>query len=273
MSSCLPPRSMHDSRQIYWGNPSSADSKDNANVCSVVNDHTPAAGWLLHCISLHCLCLPYSCQHRIRQLALPSASVSCCVLFLSAPASFCVVSRQPVTLRLPPSIASPAHGWFLRLPPPPSTLITVAWPLLTLRCCLPFCLSCLVIVSPLLTLLPLICRRLCLSSRHQLLSCHGLPYLLSGWLLQCLYSRRCLSSACITASHRAITYPCAMASRTSCPASFCITSAALPLGVHLQLVVMLPLPLILLVCPCLLMRFPLVVPLPLDAPLPPTTSR
>jgi hypothetical protein len=30
---------------------------------------------------------------------------------LSTPASFCVVSHQPATLRLPSSISSPAHGW------------------------------------------------------------------------------------------------------------------------------------------------------------------
>jgi hypothetical protein len=172
MSTCLSPRCIHDSRRIYWGNPSSANSKDGADVGCVVNDPPPAAGWLLHCISLCCLCLPYSCQHRhfltrrrlmlpqrlhfpfascspqlvavlplvaplphIRQLALPSTSASCCILFSSAPASCCVVSHQP-------AIASPAHGWLLRLPPAPSSLITVVWPLLTLRHHFPFCLSC-----------------------------------------------------------------------------------------------------------------------------------
>jgi hypothetical protein len=138
----------------------------------------PAAGWLSRRISLHCLCLPSSCQRRrlltrrrlmsprllhlpfasrlprqvaalplvaplphIRQLALPSASASCRVSFLSAPASCCVFSHQPATLRPPPSIASPTHGWLLRLPPAPSSLIAVAWPLLTLCRCLLFCLS------------------------------------------------------------------------------------------------------------------------------------
>jgi hypothetical protein len=100
----------------------------------------PAASWLLRCISLHCLCLLYYCQHHICQLALLSASASCCVLFLSALASCCVVSRQPATLR-PPPIASHPHGWLMCLLPAPSSLITVAWPLLTLCHCLPFCLS------------------------------------------------------------------------------------------------------------------------------------
>jgi hypothetical protein len=101
---------------------------------------TPPCSRLGVGISSRCLCLLYSCQHHIRQLALPSTSTSCCVSFLSAPASCCVVSRQPATLR-PPPIASHAHGWLLCLPPAPSSLITVAWPLLTLCRRLPFRLS------------------------------------------------------------------------------------------------------------------------------------
>jgi hypothetical protein len=93
-------------------------------------------------------------------------------------------------------------------------LIAVAWPLLTLHCPLPFCLSwasCLasccvasplmphsiplflaplvwlIVASPLLMLLPPICWRL--SSRHCLLLCYGLPCLLSGWFWHCLSLR------------------------------------------------------------------------------------
>jgi hypothetical protein len=265
MPSCLPPQSMHDLLRIYWGNPSSADSKDNANVGSVDDDPPPAAGWLSRCISLRCLCLPNSCQYQrllmrrcltlprrlhlpfasrlprlvavlplvappphIRQLALPSAIASCRVLFLSAPASCCVVSHQPATLQPSLSIASSAHGWLLHLPPAPSSLITVAWPLLMLRHRLPFRLSrasspsgyciastdaatsnlsaspplilpsplvapwppiplvLLVVASPLLMPPPPIWWHLHLPLRHCLLSHHGLPYLLSGWLLPCL---------------------------------------------------------------------------------------
>ncbi len=111
-------------------------------------------GWLSCCISSCCHRLPSSCQQccllthhhltsrrhlhlpfafyspqlvatlslvvslpHIRQLALPSASASCCILFSSTPVCCCVVSHQPVTLQLPPSIASPTNGWFLRLLP------------------------------------------------------------------------------------------------------------------------------------------------------------
>jgi hypothetical protein len=109
----------------------------------------------------------------------------------------------------------------------------------------------LVVTLPLQMLLPPICRRLRLSSRCHLLLCHGLPYLLSGWLLHCLYSCRRLPSAGVSTSHCAIASRCAMASRTSCPAGCCVASVAHPLGVPLRLVVALPLPLILLVRPCL----------------------
>jgi hypothetical protein len=134
-------------------------------------------GWLLHRISSRCLRLPSSRQHHrllmprhlmlprrlhllftsclprlvavlplvappphIHQLALPSAFASCFVLFSSAPANCCVVSHHHVTL-LPYSIASPAHSWLLRLLSAPLSLITVAWPLLTLRHCPLFHLS------------------------------------------------------------------------------------------------------------------------------------
>jgi hypothetical protein len=104
-------------------------------------------GRLLHCILSCCPRLPSSCQHHrllmrrqlqllfpscfpqlvaalplvaspphIRQLALYSTSTSCHILFLSAPASCCVVSHQPATLQLPPFITSPADGWLLHLP-------------------------------------------------------------------------------------------------------------------------------------------------------------
>jgi hypothetical protein len=56
---------------------------------------------------------------HILQLILPSASASCCISFLSTPASCHVVSQQPATLQPPPSIASPANGWLLHLPPAP----------------------------------------------------------------------------------------------------------------------------------------------------------
>jgi hypothetical protein len=78
---------------------------------------------------------------QICQLALPSASASCYILFLSALASCCVFSCQPATLQPPSSIASPTHGWLLRLLPAPSSLIAVARPLLMLCHCLPFGLS------------------------------------------------------------------------------------------------------------------------------------
>ncbi len=107
-------------------------------AASHVHPQPPAficTGWLLHCISLRCLCLPSSSQHHclltrcrltlhqqlhllfasclpqlvaalplvappphIHQLALPSAFASCCDSLLSTPASCCVVSRQPAAL-------------------------------------------------------------------------------------------------------------------------------------------------------------------------------
>jgi hypothetical protein len=168
---------MHDSRWIYWGNPSSTNSKNDTNVGSVVKDPPPVAGWLLHCISLHCLCLPYSCQHHIRQLALPSAFASFCVSFLSAPAICCVVSHRPTTLR-PPPIASHTHGWLLRLPPahPLSSLLRD----LSSRCAVASHsailapLVRLVVTSPLQMPLPPICQRLHLSSCRRLSPRHGL---------------------------------------------------------------------------------------------------
>jgi hypothetical protein len=121
-----------------------------------VHPRSPAficTGWLLHCISLRCLCLLSSRQHHclstcrcltsrrqlhlpftsssprlvatlplvtppphICQLALPSASTSCHISFSLAPASCRGVSSQPATLQPPPSIASPANGWLLRFP-------------------------------------------------------------------------------------------------------------------------------------------------------------
>jgi hypothetical protein len=211
-------------------------------------------GWLLRCISLRCLSLPSSCQHcrllmrrrltlrqqlhlpfasrlprlvaalpflapppHICQLTLPSNSASCHVLFSSAPASCCVVSLQPATLQPPPSMASPAHGWLLRLPPAPSSLIAVAWPLLLsgwLLHCLP--LIWLVVASPLLTL----------------------PH---------------LPSAGTSASHRVVTSRhaplCAIASRASSPYGCCNASphtatsnplASPPLIAPLPLVTQLP---------------------------------
>jgi hypothetical protein len=150
---------------------------------------------------------------HIRQLALRLRLRLClqlfCVSFSSAPASCCVVSHQPATLQQPPSIASPAHGWLLHLPPAPSSLIAVVWPLLKLRRCLPFCLS--------WASRPAGC---CITS------------LSSGWLLRhlssrrhlCLYSRRRLRSAGISASHCAVASHCAIASRAFCPAGCCVTS-------------------------------------------------
>ncbi len=107
-------------------------------AASHVHPQFPAficTGWLLHCISLRCLCLLSSSHHHrllarccltlhqklhllfasclhqlvaalplvappphIHQLALPSAFASCCVSLLSAPASCCVVSHQPAAL-------------------------------------------------------------------------------------------------------------------------------------------------------------------------------
>ncbi len=200
------------------------------------------AGWLLRCISLCCLRLSSSCQHRrlstrrcltscrqihllfpscmpllaamlplvapwphIHQLALPLASASCQVSFLSAPASFCVVSHQPATLRLSLVITSPTHGWLLHLPPALLSLIAVAWPLIRLRRCLLIC--------------------------HSQASCPDgccVASLLSGWLLHCLSSSRHLPSAGDSASHCTIASRHAphngIASRASSPAGFCIAS-------------------------------------------------
>jgi hypothetical protein len=88
----------------------------------------------------------------------------------------------------------------------------------------------LVVASPLLTPPPPICRHFHLSSRRHLSLRHGLPYLLSSWLLHSLYSCRHLPSAGVSASHCAVASHRAMASRTSCPAGCCVASAAHPLG-------------------------------------------
>jgi hypothetical protein len=185
---------------------------------------------------------------HIRHFALPSPA-SCHVSFLFAPASCCVVSCQPVTLRPPPSIASPAHGWLLHLPSALLSLITVLWPLLTLHCRLPFRLS--------QASCPASC---CIAS------------LLSSWLLHCLSSCHPLPSAAASASHCAITSCHAplhtIASRTSSLAGCCVASphaAASHLPAHLPLIALSPL--IAPWPPVPLVR--LVVALPLLTPLPP----
>jgi hypothetical protein len=143
----------------------------------------------------------------------------------------------------------------LHLPPAPSSLITVAQPLLTLRRCLPLrhyrasshagcCVAStnaaasdlpasppLIPPSPLVALWPPITLvRLVV----------GLPLLMPPPPI-----------AGVSASHRAIASRCAMASRTSCPAGCRVASATHPLGAPL----------------------PLNEPLPLDAQHPPPTSR
>ncbi len=91
---------------------------------------------------------------------------------------------------------------------------------------------------------PMICRHLRLSSCCCLSLHYGLTYLLTGWLLYCLYCHCCLPSSGVTADCHAVASRCAMASRTSCLADCCVTSASHPLGAPLQLVVASPLPLI-----------------------------
>jgi hypothetical protein len=144
--------------------------------------------------------LPHICQ-----LALPSTSTSCHILFLSVPASCCVVSHQPATLQLPYSIASPTHGWLLCLLPAPLSLIVVVWPLLTLDRCLLFCFS----------------QASCLAD-----CC--ITSLSFGWMLHCLSSHHHLPSASNSASHCAV---------SSCHA-LSIPSPIMPL---VWLVILLPL--------------------------------
>ncbi len=209
------------------------------------------SGWLLHCL--------YSRRH------LPSAGVSASHCAIAShtpcPAGCCITSvAHPLCVPLRLVVASPLPH------------------ILSVRSCLSTrpCLSMhnLHLPPPIrLLLLPLICWRLRLSSHHHLLSCHGLPYLLSGWLLCPLYWRRHLPSASVLASHHAVASRRAMASRTSCPAGCHVASAAHPLVTPLQLVVASPPPLILSARPCLLTCHPLGAPLPLDAPPPPPTSR
>jgi hypothetical protein len=155
----------------------------------------------------------------------------CCVSLLSFPASCCIVSCQPATLRLLSCIASPAHSWLLRLLPAPLSLIAVAWPLLTLHCCLPFRLS--------------------------WASCPAgncITSLSFGWFLHRLSSCRHLPSAGTSASH--CTVPCchaplhAIASHASSQAGCCIAST------HAATYHLPALP-------------PLISPLPLVAPWPP----
>jgi hypothetical protein len=91
----------------------------------------------------------------------------------------------------------------------------------------------LVVAPSLLTPPPPFCRCLRLSWRSRLSSRHGLPYLLSGWLLRRLFSRCRLPSASVSDSHRAIASRRAMASRASCPAGCRVASAAHRLGTSL----------------------------------------
>jgi hypothetical protein len=136
----------------------------------------------------------------------------------------------------------------------------------------------LVVALPLQMPQPPICRRLRLSSRCHLSLHHGLPYLLSCWLLHCLYSRCHLPSTGVSASHRAIASCHPMAFHTSCPAGCRVASIAHPLGMPLWLVVTSPPPLILLVrlclstCPCLLTHN-LHLPPPVRLLLPPPICR
>jgi hypothetical protein len=153
--------------------------------------------------------------------------VGCCVFFLLCHlslrlhglSSHCAVTSCSASLgpliRLvvasPPShpadccITSPhAATSHLRVPSPLITPLPLVMPLSVPLSLAP--LVRLVVALPLLTLLPLICRHLCLSFRHRLLLRHGLPCLLSGWLLHSLSSRCCFSSASNSSSHCAIAY-------------------------------------------------------------------
>ncbi len=129
------------------------------------------SGWLLH---------PLYSRPR-----LPYASVSASH---SAIASRCAMAARtscPAGYR----VASVAHplGVPLRLivaSPPP--LILSARPCLSTRPCL---LTHNILIPPPVRLLltPPICQRLHLSSCRRLSSRHGLMYLLTGWLMRCLY--------------------------------------------------------------------------------------
>jgi hypothetical protein len=129
------------------------------------------SGWLMHRL--------YSRHH------LPSAGVSTSHRAITSRCAMASRTSCPAGC----CIASVAHplGMPLRLVValPPPLILLVRPCLLTCPCLL---MHNLYLPPPVCLLLPPpICRRLCLSSRRRLSSRHGLPYLLTGWLLCCLY--------------------------------------------------------------------------------------
>ncbi len=216
MSSHLPPWSMHNSRWIYWGTPSSPDSKNDANVGSIVKD--PPSSRLV--VTLHLFALPLppvllSTPHLPACPPLHLLLLSCLNLVHPGQLLCCLPSTC--------DSATTTH----RLSRPWLVVASSARSILSHQCGLsshcavasrsPFLapLVWLVVALPLQMLPPPFCWHLRLLSRRRLSLRHGLPYLLSGWLLHCLYSRRRLPSAGISASHRAMASCRAMASRTS----------------------------------------------------------
>jgi hypothetical protein len=177
----------------------------------------------LHCLSHPWLVLASSARSVI------SHRVPCPLLTLHHPLPFC-----------------PSFGWLLNCLP--LIRLEVALPLLMppppicRQLCLSLCRclsSCplsmplplmplvrLVVMSPLLTPPPPVCGHLRLSLQRRLSLRHGLPCLLSGWLLRCLSSHRCLPSADNSTTHCAVA-SCyaslhAIGSCSSSPAGCCI---------------------------------------------------
>jgi hypothetical protein len=169
---------------------------------------------LLRCLSLLLRSLSSPCT-----IASYSASLGPLIRLVvashpSCPSGCCIPSPHADTFHLwaPPSLIAPLP---LVMP------LSMSLPLVPLVH--------LVVASPLLMLAPPICRRLCLPLCQRLSSCHGLPCLLSGWLLHCcLYSHHCLPSACNSASHCAIASCHAplhvIASHASSQAGCCVAS-------------------------------------------------
>jgi hypothetical protein len=183
MSSRLPPWSMHDSRRIYWGNSSSADSKNNANVSSVIKDLPlqPASCCLASlCAASASRTLVNTTSPRLPSPLPPPLVASCS--FLPRP----VVVFSPVNLQLcdhHPLPLTPMVGCCV-FPPlhPLSSLLRglSSHCAVASRSAFLAPLVWLVVVLPLQIPPPPICWRLCLSSCRRLLPRHGLPYLLSG---------------------------------------------------------------------------------------------
>ncbi len=164
-----------------------------------------------------------------------------------------------MTLLLPPSIAFPTHGWFLRLLPALSFLIV--FHVLSSPCTIPshsapHLAGCW--IASLSSVWKLHCLSSCrhlpsagnsashcaAASHHAPSPCHCLSCLLSGWLLCHLSSHRHHPSVDISASHCNAAFHCAMASRASCLAGYCVASphtAASHLPTTLPLIALLPL--------------------------------